>query len=118
MSLTVVADEGQLIHVSCAGDVSQRWLAPGEDPWITALGPAGYGRKVLLSLEKANYMDSSGVGWLLGSHKRFRQAGGNLVLHSVPPLVNPVLQMLRLDLIVPTADNEAAARELALGGSP
>ena len=75
----------------------------------------GYRSRVLMNLEKAEYIDSSGIGWLLTHHKHFLQAGGKLVLHSVPPRINDVFQLLRMSAVLHIAPDEAAARALATG---
>jgi hypothetical protein len=55
---------------------------------------------------------------LIISHKHFVQAKGQLILHSVPPLVLQVMQIVRLPLVVPVATDEAAALALARGDKP
>ncbi len=69
---------------------------------------------MLLNLEDSNYIDSSGVGWLLRCNKRFREAGGRLVLHSVPPLALQVFQVLKLDKLFHVAADAETARQSAL----
>jgi len=49
------------------------------------LGASGHAAKVLLNLMDADLIDSSGYSWLLNQNSAFRQQGGTLVLHSVPP---------------------------------
>jgi anti-anti-sigma regulatory factor len=69
----------------------------------------------LLNLEKTTYINSSGISWLIISHKHFVQAKGQLILHSIPPLVFQVMQLVRLPLVVPVAVDEAAALGVARG---
>jgi anti-anti-sigma factor len=68
---------------------------------------------VLLNLEQANYMDTAGVGWLIQRHKKFQDAGGRLVLYSVPPLLDQMFQLLHLPAVLHVAGDESAARQLA-----
>jgi hypothetical protein len=58
------------------------------------------------------------VSWLIINHKRFREGGGMLVLHSVPPLVDQVFRLLKMYLVLNIQPDEAAARAAALGGRP
>jgi anti-anti-sigma regulatory factor len=60
-------------------------------------------------------MGSSGINWLIASNRIFNQAGGRLVLHSLPPMVRNALQLMRMSLILNIANDEAAARAMALG---
>ncbi len=80
------------------------------------LGPACYRRKVLLDLQDAPHIDSSGVSWLVHIHKGCRAAGGMLILHSAPPAVLAVLRLLGMDRRLHLAADERAARALAAGG--
>jgi anti-anti-sigma factor len=114
-SETDLLDEGTVIRVTCEGQISHDDFDPASDPMRQVLGPLIFSRKVLLNLEKTSYINSSGISWLIISHKHFVQAKGQLILHSVPPLVFQVMQMVRLPLVVPVAPNEAAALALARG---
>jgi anti-anti-sigma factor len=111
----VAAEEDDLIRVDCSGEISQIGLRPGDDPLAGVLPAGGYGRKVLMNLDKTTYIDSSGVSWLIMAHRRFAQAGGKLVIYAVPPLVLQVLQLLRMTTLLNIAPDEAAARALVAG---
>jgi anti-anti-sigma factor len=80
-----------------------------DDPFEELLGPLCHHHKVLLSLEHAESLDTSGMGWLLSNHKRFAEAGGKLVLHSVPPVVLDLLRFTHLTDLLAIAANEQAA---------
>jgi anti-anti-sigma factor len=116
MKLTLLSAGKDLIHIGCEGEISQREFQPGEKPLASLLGPAGFTHAVLMNLEKTTYIDSSGIGWLLACHKQFVANGGILVLHSVPPRVDHILQIVRMPLVLHIAADEAAARAVALEG--
>jgi anti-anti-sigma factor len=82
------------------------------------LGPQCYRRKILLDLQHAPHIDSSGVSWLVHFHKSSQSAGGILILYSVPPGVMAVLKLLGMQQYFNLAADERAARALALGGKP
>ena len=81
------------------------------------VGNGGFSNKVLLCLAETDFIDSSGLWWLLECHKQFSKAGGRLVIHSVPPQVMDTLMMMRLELVLRLADDEAAALGLVRGES-
>jgi len=113
MQFTLTAQDGGIACVSGEGDLSQSPQPASLDKALEALlGADCYRRPVLLDLEKARFIDSSGVGWLMTSHKRFRTDGGRLVLHSVPPMVAQVLRLLNLHTVLSIQPDQAAARAL------
>jgi anti-anti-sigma factor len=114
MQLTVAKDEGELIFVRSAGTIREEDVHVSTHPLEALLGPDAFRRRVLFNLELTPHIDSSGVGWLLGCHKRCLQSGGKLVLYSVPPMVLQILRVLRIDSLLLIAANEPEARALAL----
>jgi anti-anti-sigma factor len=88
---------------------------PKLESLVELLGPRGYARRVLMSLAQTRFIDSAGLSWMVVCHKRFCQGGGKLVLHSITPEIFELLKMMRLDLALYLADDEAAARELVQG---
>ena len=109
MKLTLLplqADE--LLRVRCEGPLSRR---EADDPLHRLLGPQCYSHKVLLSLERCQTADTSGISWLLRSDKQFRKAGGKLVVYGVPPVVSDVLRFVRLESLLKLAASEPAAAE-------
>ena len=107
MAFSIVADQGRVVLV-----VIQGCLTQPIDPFRALLGPEAYQRKVLLDLRDSNYLDSMCIGWLLSSQKRFRENGGQLVLHSLQPMAANVFSLLRLDKVFHIAEDQQKALEL------
>lgn len=97
MRLTLKPDAGGPVRVACAGQISQSRFGGTTDPLVDLVGPDGMKRTVQLDLEQVDYVDSSGIGWLVGSHKRCAAAGGKLVLCRVPPVVEQILRFCGLE---------------------
>jgi anti-anti-sigma factor len=117
LELTVQSDEQDFLQIQCAGDVFLPDFRAENDPLVKFLGPQVYSRKLLLNMEKANCLDTSGISWLISCHKQCQSAGGVLVLYAIPPRVRHVLQLLRLDHMLHTATDLATARAVALKGA-
>ncbi len=95
MKLEILPFEADdLIRVRCEGPLSLAGLPLGADPLQPLLGPKAFSRKVLLDLKRAEGADTSGVAWLLRTTDRFAQAGGRLILVSIPPMVEQIVQVL------------------------
>jgi stage II sporulation protein AA (anti-sigma F factor antagonist) len=109
MELTVTSDDGNVLRLKLSGHVTQNDLAAPNDLMDEAVGVDGYARGVVLDMGEVSFIDSSGISWLLIRHKRFREAGGKLILHSIPPLVLDVLKVLRMDLVFNLTETESDA---------
>ena len=109
MKLTVLASEGGVTQVGCAEDITLMDFQAGGEPLQELLGNGCYAGSVLLNLERASFIDSAGVGWLVKCHKHFQEHGGRLVIHSIPPMINHVFQLLRLHSLLHLAPDQAAA---------
>jgi anti-anti-sigma factor len=109
IKLTLLSDDAGIVRLQCEGQISQSRFQADGNPLENLLGAQSYARKVLLNLENTDYIDSSGISWLIVNHKRFNQAGGRLVLHSLPPRVSQVLQFCKMDTIFHIAVDEKTA---------
>jgi hypothetical protein len=113
MKLTLLPlQKDNVVRVRSEGAISRR--GP-DDPLPTLLGPHCYTHRVLLNLDRSPGIDTSGLCWLIDSHKRFAQAGGKMVLFAVPPVVLDVLDFVRLTPLLLIVADERAACELATG---
>jgi anti-sigma B factor antagonist len=117
MDLKLESDADQVAALTLAGPVTQAQVSMAHEPVSQLLGATAYNRTLLLDLGHAEHIDSTGLNWLLILHRRTREAGGRLVLHSIPPLVDNVLKVLRLNLVFEIAPNKEAAQRLIAGGA-
>jgi anti-anti-sigma factor len=86
-----------------------------DEPIGKLLGGGCYAERLLLDLHLVETIDSSGVSWLLVCQRKFRTAGGMLVLHSLSPFVQDVVKVLNMRLVFTIADSEQAALALVRG---
>ncbi|RKD34708.1 anti-sigma F factor antagonist [Thermohalobacter berrensis] len=68
-------------------------------------------KNIILDLEKLNFMDSSGIGLILGRYKNVSQNGGKLCLVNVSPRVEKILKMSGVLKIVKIFDSITKAKE-------
>jgi stage II sporulation protein AA (anti-sigma F factor antagonist) len=115
MKFSMVADDGRIVSLRCDGDMSNVDFR-GDEPLEQLIGKDGLKRHVILNLEKVRFLDSSGISWLLIRHKHFKENGGRLVLHSLPPLVRQPLEFMKLSRVLHIAGDEDAARSVANDG--
>lgn len=115
MKLSIQSENGDSVLLDLEGRVSQRDIQLA-DPFEQTLGDDGFARKVAVDMSEVQALDSSGVNWLLVSQKKMREAGGQLVLHSLSPISMNVLKVLNLHTVFQIAENRDGALQL-LGGN-
>ena len=118
MQLKMDHPNGEVLRVNLEGRVVHGELNSESEPLQNLLGPVIYSRQVLLNMDAVTYIDSLGVGWLLKCHKRFREGGGKLIIHSVPPLAMQVLRVLQLERVLNLAESETLAAAQLAGATP
>ena len=64
-------------------------------------------KHILLNLEHLTFMDSSGLGVILGRYKVIRNKGGEMVVCSISPSIKRLFDMSGLFKIVHLADDES-----------
>ncbi len=70
---------------------------------------------LVLNLRGLDFVDSTGLGAILGRMRQVTSGGGKLVLASVPPKVVSMLEMAGLASLMPVARSEEEAFRLVLG---
>lgn len=68
-------------------------------------------KHIILNLESVTFMDSSGLGVVLGRYKEVLQLGGEMVVCSISPPVNRLFEMSGIFKIVRLEENEQFALE-------
>jgi len=66
-------------------------------------------RFLVLNMAAVTYVDSAGLGQLVGCHANVTSAGGQIKLLNVQQRLNELLQMTRLYTLFETYDDELAA---------
>lgn len=70
---------------------------------------SGNCRNIILSMKNLSFMDSSGLGVILGRYKQITSKGGKMIVCDVNPSVYRLFQMSGMFKILSIADNERSA---------
>jgi anti-anti-sigma factor len=100
MQMKLVDTSDGTVRVRITGPITPDSAVQPNDPLIGLLGPEVFESRVALDLEDADFISSSGVGWLLHTHKQFEKQGGKLELLAVSKPVDQVLRLMRLQNVL------------------
>jgi anti-anti-sigma factor len=89
-------DASGVFRIMASGEIRQVHFKSA-DPLSDVIGAEGLASDVRFDMDRVKYVDSSGISWLIGCHKRCAAAGGKLTLCRVPPAVRQVLEFCALD---------------------
>lgn len=109
MKVNLLSTDESPVSVEVSGNVTQRDVSPFSEPLGDLIGPDAYSKAVIVNLRSVDVLDSSGVNWLLSCHKRFKEGGGRIILHSLSPVALNVLKVLSMHLVLSIADNKDKA---------
>lgn len=62
-------------------------------------------QKVLIDFENVSFMDSAGIGMILGRYKTTNMVGGTLSITNVKPALKKILEMSGILRIIPIEEN-------------
>ena len=68
-------------------------------------------KKIVMNFEKVNFMDSAGIGLILGRYKTITMFGGSMNIENVKPNVKRVLEMAGITKIIPIT-NKIGGKEI------
>lgn len=104
---------GRVLVVRCAGELDLasapefRRIVDGQlEEWEGL-------RDVILNLGQVTFVDSTGLGAILGRYKRIQQRQGLMILVDVPAPVRKLLEFSGIFKILPTRATEEEALKLA-----
>lgn len=88
-----IEQNGHELVVHLSGKLDIDFVQANRD---TCLSAADGATRVLLDFSGTDYMDSSGLGFLVSIRKKMEAKGGTLILKQVPQVVRQLLTLTRL----------------------
>jgi stage II sporulation protein AA (anti-sigma F factor antagonist) len=64
-------------------------------------------KKIIFDFDKVSFMDSAGIGMILGRYKMVRMLGGSVEMINVNPSVKKIFEMSGIPKIIPINKNVA-----------
>jgi len=107
LDVTVRGDGTErIVHLEGTCDIAS---APQLRERLTTLRPPDV-RNVILELSDLEFIDSTGLGLILGALRRMREAGGTLRVVGAQGAVLRVLEITDLDKVIPMFPDLESAR--------
>ncbi len=108
---------GNCLLVRVQGELDHHWAGSLRETVDQALDQ-GESQNLVMNLEGLSFMDSSGIGVILGRYKRITGREGRMAICLVSPAVEKVLQISGVPRIIPFFNNEAEALQQISRGRP
>ena len=92
------AGDGRIIS-RLTGEIdhhSAHWLRMDIDTAIQDRSP----KELLLDFSEVSFMDSSGVGLVMGRYKNMKERGGRVVLANMPEYIEKVMNLAGMDRLL------------------
>ncbi|MFW6060708.1 MAG: STAS domain-containing protein [Phycisphaeraceae bacterium] len=117
MNVRLVSIENDgIVRLAANGAMTASEMA-GDDkhPLAGVIGESWSSNRVVLGLNETEYVDSTAIGWLLSCQKQFNNDGGKFALHSIPPSVQQIFDLLKVDRVLNLAKDENEALQIVRG---
>jgi len=68
-------------------------------------------RTVILNLKEVSFIDSSGLGVILGRYKKLMPMGGKIIISNVPPHIFKIMELSGLPKIIQFSTDDTRSQE-------
>src|SRR5271170_4208190 len=109
-------DPTGVARITAQGDITIRDFAdPAKNPLEIVLGSNWASQRVVLGLEQIEFIDSSAIGWMIDTHRKFRGQSGRVVWYAPAARVKDMIDLLKMRQLLDIRETEAEARTLVNG---
>jgi len=100
-----VQTQQEIMFVTLTGELDQSTTEPVKIRLMSTMA-AGDVKHIVFNLKGLTFMDSSGIGVILGRYKQIKSLGGKVFVLGMNPTVNKVFHMAGLNQIMTVIDDE------------
>jgi anti-sigma B factor antagonist len=105
-----ITDQGNYTQINVSGRLIEKSQAEPLIKEFEQMSNSG-NNKYLMSLANLEYVNSTGLNLLIGMFTQARNAGGELVIGGISPMVKKLMVMTKLDSIFKIHDSVEEAAE-------
>lgn len=99
--------ERQTLHLYVDGELDMRTASQLKNIIDIDIDKKGI-RTVILHMDNLHFIDSSGLGVILGRYKKLLPLGGQIILTNVPPNLYRIMELSGLPKIIKFTQEETA----------
>ena len=115
MSITVsLYVENQILFVNLSGELDHHTSSQLRNRLNTVMGESEV-KHIIFNLKHLEFMDSSGIGIILGRYNQIKTIDGTVMVVGMKPLVKKVFELSGLSHIIKVIDDETEIKELVRG---
>lgn len=100
MQVKQIEKGSDFVHLKVIGQVSESHFEPNCEPLAEYLPESLDKLHLHLDMSDTDFIDSSGVGWLIRWNQKMEDHQGALLLHAPTPNVQRAIQLLKLDRLL------------------
>jgi len=100
-----VQTQGEIMFVNLTGELDQMTADQVRLRLMTAMIAHGI-KHIVFNLKELSFMDSSGIGIILGRYNQVKAIGGRVFVVGMNPTVNKVFHLSGLNQIITVIDDE------------
>jgi stage II sporulation protein AA (anti-sigma F factor antagonist) len=98
MKIDIKSEDGSAVAV-ISGEIDHHNAAELRsklDKFIISTQP----RRLIIDFRNISFMDSSGIGLIMGRHKLLKECGGNLIIKNPQPYIRRVFKLSGIERLV------------------
>jgi len=99
--------QNTLMFVNLTGELDQSTTQPVKEKLISSI-EASEARHIVFNLKGLSFMDSSGIGIILGRYNQIKDRGGRVFVVGMNPVVSKVFYLSGLNQIITIIEDEAS----------
>jgi len=115
MSITVsLYVENQVLFVNLSGELDHHTSDQLRNRLNAVMGESQV-KHIIFNLKHLEFMDSSGIGIILGRYNHIKTINGSVMVIGMKPLVKKVFELSGLSHIIKVIDDESKINEMIRG---